>query len=108
MSRVSESCESGPASQHGGTRYRCRSGAAVLALTATLISLAASAGDHPFRVGNGPGPGPNGPGPGCNLIPALASTGTKVDSREFPRPDSVAVDPRLAGPVQFLRSGKYD
>ncbi|MEO7274939.1 MAG: hypothetical protein ABIX28_07815 [Vicinamibacterales bacterium] len=56
---------------------------------------------------NGPGPGPNGPGPGCNVIPPLASIGTKVDISEFPPPDSLT-DPELAGPVQLLRSGKFD
>jgi len=39
-----------------------------------------------------------GPGPGCNLIPPLASTGTKVDISQFPPPDSLT-DPELAGPV---------
>src|SRR5258708_11787645 len=63
--------------------------------------------DRPIRLGNGPGPGPNGPGPGCNVIPPLASTGTKVDISQFPPPDSLT-DPELAGPVQLLRSGKFD
>lgn len=57
---------------------------------------------------SGPGPGPLGPGPGCNLVPPLASVGTRVDISEFPQPDSVAVDPRLAGPVKLLRSGTFD
>src|SRR5258705_12365440 len=43
----------------------------------------------------------------CNVIPPLASTGTKVDISEFPPPDSLT-DPELAGPVQLLRSGKFD
>jgi len=60
-----------------------------------------------LRAGNGPGPAANGPGPGCNLIPPLASTGTKVDISQFPPPDSLT-DPELAGPVQLLRSGKFD
>lgn len=59
------------------------------------------------RAGDGPGPGPNGPGPGCNVIPPLASTGTKVDISEFPPADSLT-DPELAGPVQLLRSGTFD
>src|SRR5260370_3015618 len=58
-------------------------------------------------AGNGPGPAANGPGPGCNVIPPLASIGTKVDISEFPPPDSLT-DPELAGPVQLLRSGKFD
>jgi hypothetical protein len=37
----------------------------------------------------------------------LASTGTKVDISQFPPPDSLT-DPELAGPVQLLRSGKFD
>ncbi len=60
-----------------------------------------------MRAGNGPGPAANGPGPGCNVIPPLASIGTKVDISEFPPPDSLT-DPELAGPVQLLRSGKFD
>src|SRR5437870_10819702 len=57
----------------------------------TAVSGAGSAADRdtqehnegrPVRAGNGPGPGPNGPGPGCNVIPPLASTGTKVDISE--------------------------
>jgi len=59
------------------------------------------------RAGNGPGPAANGPGPGCNIIPPLASIGTKVDISQFPPPDSLT-NPDLAGPVQLLRSGKFD
>jgi hypothetical protein len=80
----------------------------------TLFSAAASAADRheqaedrPLQIGNGPGPAANGPGPGCNVIPPLASTGTKVDISQFPPPDSLT-DPELAGPVQLLRSGKFD
>lgn len=58
-------------------------------------------------AGNGPGPAANGPGPGCNIIPPLASIGTKVDISQFPPPDSLT-NPALAGPVQLLRSGKFD
>src|SRR6266567_1533582 len=58
-------------------------------------------------AGNGPGPATNGPGPGCNVLPPLASTGTKVDISQFPPPDSLT-DPELAGPVQLLKSGKFD
>src|SRR3989475_825962 len=92
-------------------------GSSVMIATAaaiTLISAAASAadrreneGDRPRQVGNGPGPAANGPGPGCNVIPPEASIGTKVDISEFPPPDSLT-DPELAGPVQLLRSGKFD
>src|SRR5246127_4418308 len=60
-----------------------------------------------LRAGNGPGPAANGPGPGCNIIPPLASIGTKVDISQFPSPDSLT-DPELAGPVQLLKSGKFD
>ena len=80
----------------------------------TLFSAAASAADRheqaedrPLQIGNGPGPAANGPGPGCNVLPPLASTGTKVDIAQFPPPDSLT-DPELAGPVQLLRSGKFD
>lgn len=75
------------------------------ALTTTLFSAWASAGDEPLlRAGNGPGPAANGPGPGCNVIPPEASIGTKVDISQFPPADSLT-DPELAGPVQLLRSG---
>ncbi len=82
----------------------------------TLFATAASAADRDrqeqgedrtIRAGNGPGPAANGPGPGCNVIPPVASIGTRVDISEFPPPDSLT-DPELAGPVQLLRSGKFD
>lgn len=60
------------------------------------------------NVMNGPGPGPLGPGPGCNLVPPSAAVGTVVDISEFPPPDSIAEDPRLAGPVVLLPSGEFD
>lgn len=63
--------------------------------------------DRRARTANGPGPGANGPGPGCNVIPPLASIGTIVDISEFPPPDSLT-NPALAGPVQLLKSGKFD
>jgi len=81
-----------------------------------VSSAAASAADSDeqvqeegglLRAGNGPGPAANGPGPGCNVIPPLASIGTKVDISQFPPADSLT-DPELAGPVQFLKSGKFD
>ena len=73
----------------------------------TFSSAATSAADSPLRAGNGPGPAANGPGPGCNVIPPLASIGTKVDIAQFPPPDSLT-DPELAGPVQLLRSATFD
>ena len=82
----------------------------------TLFSVAVSAADGNTqeqeegrlqRAGNGPGPAANGPGPGCNIIPPLASIGTKVDISQFPPPDSLT-NPDLAGPVQLLKSGKFD
>jgi len=82
----------------------------------TLLSVAVSAADRNTqeqeegrlqRAGNGPGPAANGPGPGCNIIPPLASIGTKVDISQFPPPDSLT-NPALAGPVQLLKSGKFD
>ncbi len=89
---------------------------AATAATITLFSVAVSAQDRdsrdrdenrPKHAMNGPGPGANGPGPGCNIIPPLASTGTKVDISQFPPADSLT-DPKLAGPVQLLKSGKFD
>jgi len=81
--------------------------------TAMLLPSVASAqegqqgGGRVVPAGNGPGPAANGPGPGCNVIPPLASIGTKVDISQFPPPDSLT-DPELAGPVQLLKSGKFD
>src|SRR6267378_6855514 len=103
--------------EHGGARRalpewtrprRVSVIAIAAALTATLFAATAAAEDEAIaRAGNGPGPAANGPGPGCNLIPPLASIGTKVDISQFPTPDSLT-DPELAGPVQLLRSGKFD
>jgi hypothetical protein len=107
MNRALETGDACLASHKANRPRRRRGGIALAALTAALFSVAASAGDGPIRIGDGPGPGPVGPGPGCNLIPAKASTGTKVDISEFPPPDSLT-DPELAGPVQLLRSGKFD
>src|SRR6266403_2063986 len=100
-----------------GTSLARRATACVSAVTLATVMLLpgqASAQDSEqrlegrlLRAGNGPGPAANGPGPGCNLIPPLASTGTKVDISQFPPPDSLT-DPELAGPVQLLRSGKFD
>jgi len=87
-----------------------------IAAAITFCSARASAEDRsiqeqvegrPLRARNGPGPAANGPGPGCNVIPPLASIGTKVDISEFPPPDSLT-DPELAGPVQLLRSAEFD
>jgi hypothetical protein len=92
----------------------------VLVLAATTAITVASSGGlqagtdsqkhgdgKPAKTQNGPGPGPNNAGPGCNVIPPLASIGTKVNISEFPPPDSLT-DPELAGPVQLLRSGTFD
>ena len=97
------------------SRVSKRASAVVISAAAvTLLWAAAFAADtreqeedRPMRAGNGPGPAANGPGPGCNVIPPLASIGTKVDISQFPPPDSLT-DPELAGPVQLLRSGKFD
>jgi hypothetical protein len=78
------------------------------ALTVTVFAGAASAEDeHLLRAGNGPGPATNSAGPGCNVIPPIATIGTVVDISQFPPPDSLT-DPELVGPVQFLKSGKFD
>src|SRR6266436_4169667 len=106
---------------HGGSSANMsrvsKWGSSVLIATAaavTLFSAAASAadrheneGDRATQAGNGPGPAANGAGPGCNVIPPEASIGTRADISEFPPPDSLT-DPELAGPVQLLRSGKFD
>src|SRR5207249_691864 len=82
--------------------------------TAMLLTSTASAQGREergeggvVRAGNGPGPAANGPGPGCNIIPPLASIGTKVEILQVPPPDSLT-NPDLAGPVQLLKSGKFD
>jgi hypothetical protein len=100
----------------GGSLLR-KTAACVSAMTlatAMLLPSAAPAQEREERgegrvvpAGNGPGPAANGPGPGCNITPPLASIGTKVDIAQFPPPDSLT-DPELAGPVQLLKSGKFD
>src|SRR5579864_5607777 len=60
-----------------------------------------------LRAGNGPGPAANESGPGCNIVPPVASIGTKVSIKQFPPADSLT-DPELAGPVTLLKSGKFD
>ena len=78
------------------------------ALTVTVFAGTAAAEDeHLLRAGNGPGPATNSAGPGCNVIPPIATIGTRVNISQFPPPDSLT-DPELAGPVQFLKSGKFD
>src|SRR6266404_1063360 len=107
MNRLSEGGGALIASLEANRPRRWRSGIAVAALSAAIFSATAFAAEESSRAGNGPGPAANGPGPGCNIIPPLASTGTKVDISQFPPPDSLT-DPELAGPVQLLRSGKFD
>src|SRR5229473_4881042 len=107
MNRPPESGAAWLASHNVNRLPRWRRGIALAALTAAIFAGAAIADDDSSRAGNGPGPAANGPGPGCNLIPPEASTGTKVDISQFPPPDSLT-DPELAGPVQLLRSGKFD
>src|SRR6202047_4137 len=107
MNRLSEGGEAWLASLEVNRPSRWRRGIAMAALSAAIFAGAAIAEDDFGQAGNGPGPAANGPGPGCNLIPPEASTGTKVDLSQFPAPDSLT-DPELAGPVQLLRSGKFD
>src|SRR5258707_4548619 len=107
MNRLSEGGEAWPASLEVNRPSRWRRGIAMAALSAAIFAGTAIAEDDFGRAGNGPGPAANGPGPGCNLIPPEASTGTKVDISQVPPPDSLT-DPELAGPVQLLRSGKFD
>src|SRR5260370_24574978 len=107
MNRLSESGGAWLASLEANRPSRWRRGVALAALSAAIFAGAAFADNDSSRAGNGPGPAANGPGPGCNLIPPEASIGTKVDISQFPPPDSLT-DPELAGPVQLLRSGKFD
>src|SRR6202163_386500 len=108
MNRVPEHCGAPRALPEWTRPRRVSVFAIAAAVTATLFAATAPAeNEHLPQAGNGPGPAANGPGPGCNLIPPLASTGTKVDISQFPPPDSLT-DPELAGPVQLLKSGKFD
>src|SRR5713226_5335487 len=75
--------------------------------TAMLLPSTASAQGREERGEGEVARAGNGPGPGCNIIPPLASIGTKVDISQFPPPDSLT-NPDLAGPVQLLKSGKFD
>lgn len=90
-----------------------RANAGVIATTVAVIIFFSGLGHAQDQskagrvTGNGPGPAANGPGPGCNLIPPLASTGTKVDISQFPPADSLT-DPELAGPVRLLKNAKFD
>ena len=82
--------------------------AAAAVMFISTAAVAAQEGEGGLlTAGDGPGPAANGPGPGCNIIPPLASIGTKVDISQFPPPDSLT-NPPLAGPVQLLKSGKFD
>src|SRR4029077_13159640 len=108
MKRVPEHCGA-PRAVREWTRPR-RAGvfAIAAAVGAALFAGAASAEDeHLLRAGNGPGPATNSAGPGCNVIPPIATIGTRVNISQFPPPDS-RTDPELVGPVQFLKSGKFD
>jgi hypothetical protein len=84
----------------------------VTAAAVTLAIIAVAPESHgrtrEGNVVNGPGPGPLGSGPGVNLVPPSAAVGMIVDISEFPMPDSIAVDPRLSGPVALLPSGEFD
>src|SRR5258707_12820629 len=98
-----------------GLSRRRMAGVFVIALAIVMLLPGASSAQEReeggdgrlLRAGNGPGPAANGPGPGCNIIPPLASIGTKVDISQFPPPDSLT-NPALAGPVQLLKAGKFD
>src|SRR6266446_1994433 len=80
--------------------------AAIMFFSATPFAAGQEQGGLLLQ-GNGPGPAANEAGPGCNIIPPLASIGTKVNIKQFPPADSLT-DPELAGPVQLLKSGKFD
>src|SRR5258708_11020663 len=79
--------------------------AAIMYFSAATFAAAQKEGGL-LRAGNGPGPAANGTGPGCNIIPPLASIGTKVDISQFP-PAHSPTNPPLAGPSPFLKSRKF-
>src|SRR6266478_6455480 len=105
--------------KNGGEKVRMRrlskfTNPVLMAATAAAIMFLSAAtfaaGQEPGGLllqGNGPGPAANEAGPGCNIIPPLASIGTKVNIKQFPPADSLT-DAELAGPVQLLKSGKFD
>src|SRR6267143_2232889 len=105
--------------KNGGEKVRMRrlskfTNPVLIAATAAAIMFLSAApfaaGQEPGGLllqGNGPGPAANEAGPGCNIIPPLASIGTKVNIKQFPPADSLT-DAELAGPVQLLKSGKFD
>ena len=108
MNRVPEHCGTPRALREWAGPRRASVIAIAAAVTATLFAVTAPAEDgRLLHSGNGPGPAANGPGPGCNVIPPIATIGTVVDISQFPPPDSLT-DPELVGPVQFLKSGKFD
>ena len=108
MNRVPEHCGTRRGLREWARPRRVSVIAIAAAVTATLFAVTAPAEDrHLLQAGNGPGPAANGPGPGCNVIPPIATIGTVVDISQFPPPDSLT-DPELVGPVQFLKSGKFD
>src|SRR5258706_7678615 len=105
--------------QDGGGKVRMRrlskfTNPVLIAATAEAIMFVSAAKfaegqeeDGLLHQGNGPGPAANEAGPGCNIIPPLAWIGTKVNIKQFPPADSLT-DAELAGPVQLLKSGKFD
>src|SRR5260370_17856209 len=105
--------------KHGGEKVRMGrlskfTNPVLIAATAAAVMLfspttcaAGQEQDGLLLQGNGPGPAANEAGPGCNIIPPLASIGTKVNIKQFPPADSLT-DAELAGPVQLLKSGKFD
>src|SRR4030081_1127101 len=80
--------------------------AAIMFTSAAPLAAAQEQGGL-LRAGNGPGPAANAAGPGCNIVPPFASIGKKVNIKQFPPADSLT-DPELAGPVELLKSGKFD
>ncbi len=105
--------------KNGGEKVRMRrlskfTNPALIAATAAAVMFFSAATfaagqeqDGLLLQGNGPGPAANEAGAGCNIIPPLASIGTKVSIKQFPPADSLT-DAELAGPVQLLKSGKFD
>src|SRR5260370_33382314 len=94
MNRALETGDACLASHKANRPRRRRGGIALAALTAALFSVAASAGDGPIRIGDGPGAGPVGPRPGCHLLPGQCSTRKQVDNSQFSPPNPrTAPDP---------------
>src|SRR6266852_2127536 len=104
--------------KNGGEKIRMRrlskfTNPVLIAATAAAVMFFSAATfaagqeqDGLLLQGNGPGPAANEAGPGCNIIPPLASIGTKVNIKQFPPADSLT-DASRACPVAEIRQVRH-